>query len=99
VTLQQRLEAMFDGKGEKEKTRTRPRNDDYRDVAPDYKMQRDLYGSRSYGQKSKDPGYHISPREQRDLYERFGRSEGTRNIFEDDYPAPPSPDEPKRKKR
>jgi hypothetical protein len=88
--LQERLEGLFEKKqGAKPR---RPRKSVHEEQ-PDYSTQRDLYASKSYGQKTKDPGYQISPREQRDLYDHFGRTERTRNIFEEEYPAPPSPEE------
>ena len=94
--LQVRLESIFDKKSAtRQQVRRKPR--DEIDDTPDYSMQRDLYGSRSYGQKPARGGgsdaYGLSPREQRDLYDHFGKSEDARNIFDEDYPAPESPEE------
>jgi len=101
-SFQQRLEGLLDkGAAARIRRSSDEDEDDYGDF-PDYNMQRNLYGSRSYGQKparGADDTYAISPREQKDLYDHFGRSEQTRNIFEEDYPAPPPPPEKKGGKR
>ncbi len=101
--LQIKLESLLDkkeGVGAAIAARRRKPKDEEDDI-PEYAMQRDLYGSRSYGQRppGADKSYSISPREQRDLYDHFGHSEGSRNIFDEDYPAPPSPEERLRDRR
>jgi hypothetical protein len=58
---------------------------------PDYTAQRLMYEERGYGKAAKR-AYVISPREQVDLYKHFGRTDATRNIFDEQYPAPPAPE-------
>lgn len=58
---------------------------------PEYTTQRALYEQRDPLRKPRN-AYGISPRAQADLYKNFGKTENTRNIFDEDYPAPPPPE-------